>query len=139
MEERFKAEIVETHEFLTGWLSGSLPKNDAVYAPFAAVLADDFVIITPSGEATVRDPLLRELEQGHGAEGVDFRIWIENVQLRWHDDAAWLGTYEEWQEIGSGTTARLSSVLFRRNDALRNGIEWVHLHETWLPGRQPGA
>ena len=50
MEAQFKTEIFELHEFLTGWLSGNLPRSEATYAPFAAVLANDFVIISPSGE-----------------------------------------------------------------------------------------
>lgn len=139
MEAQFKTEIVELHEFLTGWLSGNLPRSEATYAPFAAVLANDFVIISPSGEVRSRETLVPGLEQAHGAEGAEFRIWIENVQMRWSGDGACLGTYQEWQQDSSGRSARLSSVLFRRNDALRNGIEWVHLHETWLAGHGPDA
>ena len=139
MEQQFKAEVIETHDFLTGWLSGSLPRNDQTYASFAVVLADDFMIISPSGEATLREALVPGLRQAHGAEGVDFRIWIENCLVRWHDDTACVGTYEEWQESGGLQSARLSSILFRRNDALRNGFEWVHLHETWLASHAPSA
>lgn len=137
MEDRFEAEVVDTHEFLGGWLSGSLPRNAESYAPFAASLADDFMIISPAGEATHRAALLPGLERAHAAEGVDFRIRIENCRLRWSDDQACVGTYEEWQGTSGAQSARLSSVLFRRNPARRNGLEWVHLHETWLAGHAP--
>ena len=79
MDERFEAEVIETHEFLTGWLSGGLPKDAATYMPFAEVLADDFMMISPSGEATLRADLVPGLEQAHGAEGGEFRIWIGTV------------------------------------------------------------
>ena len=137
MDEQFKAEVVAVHDFLSGWLSGSLPKDPATYGPFAAMLADDFMIVSPTGETRQRADLVPGIEQAHGAEGDDFRIWIENCQVRWSDAEACVGTFEEWQESGGVTCARLSSVLFRRNATKRNGLEWVHLHETWLPGKAP--
>ena len=139
MDKQFEAEVVAIHDFLTGWLSGSLPKEAATYAAFAEVLADDFLIISPSGEARPRAELIPGLEQAHGVEANDFRIWIENCEVRWSDAQACVGTYEEWQESAGVKIGRLSSILFRRNDAKRNGLEWVHLHETWLPGHAPAA
>ena len=82
---------------------------------------------------------------GHDRDYVAVLAWLNLVRCRaiagvdWHDDTACVGTYEEWQESGGLQSARLSSILFRRNDALRNGFEWVHLHETWLAGHAPSA
>jgi len=76
---------------------------------------------------------------GFAAEGAGFRIWVENCHLPWRDDTACVGTYEEWQQSDGAQSACLSSILFRRNDVLRNGVEWVHLHETWLADHGPDA
>jgi hypothetical protein len=43
-----------------------------------------------------------------------------------------LATYEEWQVIEGETRGRLSTALFRNREGTPNGIEWVHLHETWM-------
>jgi hypothetical protein len=48
-----------------------------------------------------------------------------------------LVTYEEWQQSGDQTTARLSTALFRDKPDAPNGLEWLHVHETWLPDRAP--
>lgn len=41
-------------------------------------------------------------------------------------------TYEEWQDTGQGERGRISSVLFRRRERAPNGVEWLHVHETWI-------
>ena len=42
-----------------------------------------------------------------------------------------LATYEEWQEIDGKINARLSTVLLRAKADAPNGVEWLHVHETW--------
>ena len=62
---------------------------------------------------------------------------IEAVEVREVSPPVALLSYEEWQELPGGTVVRLSSVLFRENPAAPGGVEWVHLHEGWLPGHAP--
>ena len=136
-----RAEIESMHEFLAGWLGGTLPRAAATFARFANVLAPEFVIVSPTGEATEGIVLMAGLEPAHGAHaGKSFAIRVENVRLRGTMGEHALFTYEEWQEIdGAIVNARLSSVLFERDEAAPNGIVWRHLHETWLPGHAPEA
>ena len=138
-ERNGRAEIERLHEFLAGWLGGGLPRTEAAFAGFAGVLAPEFVIISPTGEATEGIVLMAGLEAAHGAHaGKAFAIRIENVRPRRAMGGLALLTYEEWQEIdGAIVNARLSSVLFERDEAAPNGIVWRHLHETWLPGHAP--
>ena len=58
---------------------------------------------------------------------------MRNVEIR-HDESPWLlATYEEWQqEGGRPTSGRVTSVLFRRRLGLPQGLEWHHVHETWI-------
>ena len=49
MNPRFEAEIREFHDDLADWFTGKSPKTDAGYAGLAGVIADDFMLISPSG------------------------------------------------------------------------------------------
>ncbi|MDH3235186.1 MAG: DUF4440 domain-containing protein [Alphaproteobacteria bacterium] len=136
------AEIRELHVFLEGWLGGKLPRDVETYAGFASMFEPGFVMIGPNGVPTRLDDLLPGLESGHGMRAgtaPPFAIRIENVAPLhiWNEQA--LVTYEEWQDLPDGTTARQSSVLFRRAPEARNGVRWLHLHETWIEGLAPPA
>ena len=146
MEKACEAEVRELHEFLVQWMTGVLPRTSEAYERFTKVIADCFVIINPGGELTERTSLIGELEAAYDVhaespnpdrenigEPKDFRIWIENCQTRHQEGGLSLFTYEEWQQISGATTGRLSTALFRRCSGTPNGVEWLHLHETWLP------
>ena len=134
------AEIHDLHVFLDGWLGGKLPRDAETYAGFEAVFEPGFVMISPNGATTRLADLLRNLEGAHGARAgavPPFAIRIEKLtplQI-WSDQA--LVAYEEWQDLPEGTTARQSSVLLRRAPETRNGVRWLHLHETWIEGHAP--
>ncbi len=126
-------EIGELHRFFEAWFAGSVPDDDETYARFADVLAPDFEIIGPDGVRTRRDALLVKLRAAHGsARGSGMRIWTRNEESRAFDDRHWIATYEEWQEREEGPRGRTSSAVFRRAKDAPNGLEWVHVHETWL-------
>lgn len=127
------AEIVELHDFFQGWLGGTLPATDAVYARLSATQAPEFVIVTPSGELIPSEQLLAQLRAAHGSRP-GLRMWIENAELRFTQGGLTVATYEEWQRHADGTvTGRLSTVVFRDQPGTPNGLAWVHVHETWLP------
>jgi hypothetical protein len=149
MEKACEAEVRELHEFLVEWMTGVLPRTPEAYERFTQVMADGIVISNPGGELTERASLIGALESAHGiqaespnqgrgnnGEPKDFRIWIENCQCRHQEGGLSLVTYEEWQQISGTVTGRLSTALFRRCNGTPNGVEWLHLHETWLPLNQ---
>lgn len=140
LDTAFEAEVRALHVVIENWLAGRVTKDAESLAPFSAALAPDFMIISPRGTATERDALLAEFETAHASRkdvSPEFRIRIENCRLRFSDEHTCLGTYEEWQQGGTTSTARLSTVLFRRDAGARNGLLWQHLHETWLAGHAP--
>lgn len=139
MATAFEAEIRDLHAVLQGWLGGGLARTAANFAGFADCIAADFVIVSPDGTATSAGPVIDGLKAAHGRHGAGFRIRIENCVSRFDSGDYWLGTYEEWQDFPGWTTARISTVLLRRRDGARNGLEWAHLHETWMPGHAPPA
>jgi hypothetical protein len=131
MKDRCQKEIVELHQFFQDWFTRALPASDESFARVAGVLSEDFVLIGPDGTLTEQAPLREGLRAGYGSRP-HFRIWIENYRFHWQKGQVGLATYEEWQELAGGITTRLSTALFREKEGNPNGLEWLHVHETWL-------
>jgi hypothetical protein len=139
MQAQCQREVVELHGFLVNWMTGAVPRSAAAFARFADVLADGFALISPRGEITERRALLRELEAAHGAHRTDdvgFRVEVREFRHRRTEGALCLVTYEEWQHVSGTTTGRISSAWFRARSDTPHGVEWLHVHETWLPDGQ---
>lgn len=128
-------EVSELHGFFVAWMTAAVPRTEPVFSRVSTVLADDFLIVNPRGILTEQALLVVELEAAHGGRP-GFEIWIEDYQFRRAAGALSLVTYQEWQRLSGATTARLSTALFRRRPGLPNGVEWLHVHETWLPDRE---
>jgi hypothetical protein len=139
MQAQCQREVVELHGFLVDWMTGAVPRSAAAFARFADVLAEGFALISPRGEITERRPLLRELEAAHAVHrdaDLDFRVEVRDFRHRRTEGALCLVTYQEWQHLSGTATGRLSSAWFRARSDTPHGVEWLHVHETWLPGSQ---
>jgi hypothetical protein len=140
MIHRCEDEILELHRFFERWFRGEIEDSPETFARLSEVLSERFRMITPGGERVERRQLLEGVRQRHGSHGGpgrSYRIRIDNVEGRYRDAAVALMTYEEWQEVDGQTRGRLSSALFREREDTPCGVEWLHLHETWLPGGSP--
>ena len=135
MKEACEREVRELHLFFQEWYNGVLPKSEEAFARCARVLQPEFVMISPAGTAVSVEPLLQRLWEMHGTrtEPECFRIWTRPVRFLALSAVLGVLMYEEWQADNAGTTARLSSAVFHRNEELPCGVGWLHLHETWLP------
>jgi len=134
MDEACKNEIIALHLFFEAWFKGALPNTSQGMKRFTSVMGPDFQRIDPWGGLTERNPLAAQIEAAHGCFcQTPFRIWIEDVHVRSPSPSLFVATYEEWQENAGEISARLSSVVFRKKQGLPNGLEWVHVHEVWLP------
>ncbi len=139
MEQRCSDEVVQLHQFFQDWFNAAIPPTDEELGRFSSVMAERFVIISPNGELTERDALLERLRAAHGIWSEmsrPCRIWIENLQVRHQVGDQILVLYEEWQEIEGESRGRLSTALFRRREGTPNGVEWMHVHEVWLPDQE---
>jgi hypothetical protein len=140
MQAQCQREVVELHGFLVDWMTGAVPRSAAAFARFADVLADGFALISPRGEVRERRQLLRELEAAHGMHAPhdpDFRIEVRDFRHRRTEGVLCLVTYEEWQQLTGAPTGRITSAWFRARTDTPHGVEWLHVHETWLQdGRQ---
>ena len=131
--EACQNEIDELHRCFDDWFNGRTTKTHEAFDRMESVLGEAFVIVMPQGRKVERAPLLKGLFDAHtGRAGI--RIWIENVRIVTEDQGLVVAEYEEWQEEGGEITSRHSTVVFRRNAALPNGLEWLRVHETWFDG-----
>lgn len=136
-ENRCHEEVVELHKVIEGWFAGTLPDTDSAFLEFSDAMADDFEIISPTGSRSDRNAIIGSLRTAYGVRESAFSIAIKNIRTRLLIPPLALLTYEEWQFENGHETARLSTVLLREDPGAPRGISWVHLQETWLPGKSP--
>lgn len=135
MQAHCEREVVELHGFFVSWMTGAVPRAATIFGRFTDVLADSFTLISPRGVVTERRPLLKELEGAHGihADAGGFGMEIRRFRHRQTHGTLCLVTYEEWHHLAGTTTGRLSSAWFRARSNTPHGVEWLYVHETWLP------
>jgi len=136
--ESLEREIVELHEFFAGWFRGEL--EDSAFVRFESVMARDFEMVAPSGVVLGREHIVEGVRGKRGSEGEGFAIEIRDVRERLSSGEIMVMAYEEWQRGGADEAwrGRLSTVVFRARSGAPNGVEWAHVHETWLPaGAEP--
>jgi hypothetical protein len=133
--ERASREVVELHDFLADWFNGRLPGTESAFARFDTAIADDFVIIGPDGSMAERAAIVKAVFDDWGRWQNDETAGIEVRNARVHEQGRDLVvvSYEEWQTTATGTVVRLSTVVLRHAEKAPLGLEWVHLHETWMP------
>lgn len=139
-EERCAREVHELHTFFQQWFEGSLSNTDEAFARFADVMADDFVIVSPSGQASPRAPLLEALRGAYGSQdfGSGDGVWVEDVKIAASEGALAVVTYIERQKVDGQPRDRRSTAVLRELPGTPNGVVWVYLQETWLPKDQQG-
>jgi hypothetical protein len=131
MELACRKEIIELHQFFEDWFNGRPTQTDESFSRMDEVMGDEFVIVMPRGVKVDRGPLLKGLFDAHGAQP-GIRIWIENIRLHADNGPLIIVEYEEWQQTDEETVSRYSTAVFRIKEDTPNGIEWVHVHETWF-------
>ncbi len=127
-------EVVGLHRFFEAWFRGNFSDRERGFRRFSDVMDPGFMIVSPRGTATALPELSAGLRGAFGSWSADEKIEVRDLQLRHaHADLALL-TYVEAQHARGKDTARLSTVLMRQDEGTPNGVRWLHLHETWLPG-----
>ena len=129
------AEVVGLHDFFVAWFRGTIGKSEKNFQRLSSVLAAEFEIIKPDGSRLDRKGLFDDLWAFHGAyQDIAFNIEIKNYQFRPIKEESFIVTYEEWMQLENKFDARMSTAIFSSKKDTQNGVEWLHVHETLLPG-----
>lgn len=129
--DRASAEIVALHRFFVEWYDRGTAEA-ADFSLFECVMGPGMQMIPPSGAVLDRDQVIGHVHANRGAFDGDFAIEIADIRPAWQAGNAIVVTYVEKQRRAGGTTARRASALFTENPSTPNGVEWRHLHETWM-------
>ena len=128
---RARDEIVSLHEFFVAWYD----KNTADatdFNRFDKVMGLGIQMIPPSGDMLDRDAVVSYVRDNRATFDGDYAIEIADVRPAWEASNVIVVTYIEKQERRGVKTARRASALFVENSSAPNGVEWRHLHETWM-------
>jgi hypothetical protein len=131
LEDIVRTEIEDLHKFFVGWFTGTL-NNNIFDEGFLARFDSEFLLIPPAGIILSLDELSSGIKNTYDTNP-DFRIVIRNVKIQRVLDNEIIATYEEWQRNALASTppdnGRLATVIFKKTDPL----QWLHVHETWMP------
>lgn len=134
IETACEQEIVGLHRFFEAWFRGAFADRERGFRRFADVMAPSFTIVSPKGTATELPALSDGLRSAFGSWDASSSIEVDDVALRFaHADLSVL-TYVEKQHVRGARSARLSTVVMQQDESTPNGVRWLHVHETWMPG-----
>lgn len=130
-ESAVRTDVEALHKFFVGWFSGALSAS-AFDTEFLPRFSPDFHLVPPAGTLMNLEQLTEAIRSTHDTNP-EFRIAIRNVTIRAQFDGHILATYEEWQRNALASqprdNGRLATVVLRDTRPL----QWLHVHETWLP------
>jgi hypothetical protein len=130
--ERAKTEIIGLHRYFADWYNAA-DSDQTDFSRFENVLGEGFRIVTPDdGRIINRDSIISHVRANHSCFHGDFTIEIEDVRPGWEAAGVVVVTYIEAQCRAGVWTRRRASALFTESSSMPNGVEWRHLHETWL-------
>ncbi|MFW5921043.1 MAG: hypothetical protein ACOCUS_04330 [Polyangiales bacterium] len=136
---RCRREVEDLHAFFVEWFNGAVPQSEETFARATSALAGDFELVSPRGARDDRESILREIRGAYGGrEGQGFSVAIEDFRVKLVQSPLCVVTYVERHRSDEQSAARLSTAIFREREDAPEGVEWVHLHETWLPNGTPG-
>lgn len=131
LQEACFQEVIDLHAFFQGWLDGTLPESDAVFARFAAANDPAFTLVSPDGSMAGGVETGAWIRAAHGTRR-GFKLWTDAHQMHFQDGNTAVVTYREWQTRDGATSVRRSTVVFYVTPTAPNGVAWAHIHETWL-------
>jgi hypothetical protein len=129
--ERAGAEVVALHRFFVEWYNErSAPTSN--FSRFEGAMGQGFHMIAPDGRILNRAAVIDYVRANRGGAAGDFKIDIEDIRPCWEGGGTIVVTYVEAQSRAGKHSRRRASALFTTNPSAPGGVEWRHLHETWL-------
>ncbi|MEO5759471.1 MAG: DUF4440 domain-containing protein [Mesorhizobium sp.] len=125
------AEVVDLHRLFVDWFVAA--RADTVdFSRFERVMGEGFGLVTPDGQVLDRDTVIDHVRSSRATCDDGFAITIEDIRPGWQNDDTIVVFYVEAQLRGGKHSRRQSSAVFTTSSSAPNGVQWRHLHETWL-------
>jgi len=125
------AEVVGLHRFFVDWFVAA--RADTVdFSRFERAMGEGLTMIAPSGQILDRDAVIDHVRSSRATCDEGFAISIEDIRPGWQSADTIVVFYVEAQLRAGKHTCRQSSAVFTTSSSAPNGVEWRHLHETWL-------
>ncbi|TPN01991.1 DUF4440 domain-containing protein [Mesorhizobium sp. B2-1-3A] len=125
------AEVVGLHRFFVDWFVAA--RADTVdFTRFERAMGDGFSMVAPDGNVLDRAAVVDHVRSSRATCDDGFAISIEDIRPGWQDADTIVVFYVEAQLRGGKHSRRQSSAVFTTSSSAPNGVEWRHLHETWL-------
>jgi hypothetical protein len=129
--ERASVEIIAFHQFFVAWYDA--PTAGTVdFGRCELVFGQGFHMIPPTGRLLDREATIDLIRSNRASYAGDFSIEIEDIRPGWEAADMIVVTYIEAQVRAGKSSRRQASALFTSSSSAPNGVEWRHLHETWL-------
>jgi hypothetical protein len=125
------AEVIDLHRFFVDWFVAA--RADTVdFDRFERVMGEGLGMVTPDGKVLARAAVVDHVRTSRASCDDSFAISIEDIRPGWQSADTIVVFYVEAQKRAGKHSRRQSSAVFTTSSSAPNGVEWRHLHETWL-------
>ncbi|RWB08187.1 MAG: DUF4440 domain-containing protein [Mesorhizobium sp.] len=128
---RASAEIIDLHRFFVDWFVAARA-NTVDFGRFERAMGKDLSMVAPDGQILDREAVIDHVRASRVSCDDGFAISIEDIRPGWQDADIIVVLYVEAQLRAGKHSRRQSSAVFTTSSSAPNGVEWRHLHETWL-------
>lgn len=129
--QKASAEVVDFHRFFEGWYDAATA-DGIDFGRCERTFGQAFRMIPPTGRIFDRNETIELIRANRASFRGDFTIEISDIRASFETDDAIVLTYVEAQSRAGKYSRRQASALFTASSSAPNGVEWQHLHETWL-------
>lgn len=129
--ERASAEILDFHRFFVCWYDAATADRTD-FGRCEQVFGQGFHMIPPTGRVFDRSQTIELIRSNRATFNGNFAIDIEAIHSGWESADTIVMTYIEAQVRAGKSSRRQASALFTTSSSAPHGVEWRHLHETWV-------
>lgn len=129
--QKARAEVIAFHRFFEEWYDAAAA-DGVDFTRCDRSFGQAFNMIPPSGRIFGRAETIELIRANRATYRGDFAIEITDVRACFETQDTIVLTYVEAQSRAGKYSRRQASALFTASSSAPNGVEWQHLHETWL-------
>jgi len=129
--QKASAEVLDFHRFFEAWYDAATA-DSTDFDRCERTFGYAFHMIPPSGRIFGRAETIELIRANRATYSSDFSIEITDIRASFETKDTIVLTYIEAQSRAGKYSRRQASALFTASSSAPNGVEWQHLHETWL-------